>query len=159
MKAEKAVLSIYGGVFGLVLGAFLLRFEEPGAGKHARMIIAASVASLLLYAVLFLKMLALLSPDIVNLILVSSFVLSAILGAYLAHRKGDFITRGFFFALLTSVWGVIILLFAPPSEARSNKRGDAHYWPKDSWIALVLLSNNIAAFIIAGNLVSSSHIG
>ncbi len=144
--------SVLGGVIGLVIGAFLAASHGEKAEKHGKTIILASVGTVALYAFFASNRMSILTADSTTPLLLAYFVLSAIAGGLIAVKKEDFFTRGFFTALLTGVWGISVLVFAQPSKARENQSKDRHYWPRESWIALLLMAANILVLVIAGNI-------
>jgi hypothetical protein len=146
------ILSVFGGIIGLILGLFLLQFPEQGTEKHGKMIAGVSIGTALLYAFFTLYKFKLISGDIIIPLLFMYFIISALAGGYIAYKKGDFFTRGFFIALFTGIWGISILLFTSASKARENKTSDKHYWPRESWISLVLMAANIIVLMCAGKI-------
>jgi hypothetical protein len=145
--------SILGGIIGIIPGLVLLRFDSPQPQKHARMIIGSSIATTLLYVFTVVFKLKLLGNELFVATLIIYFIVSGLAGGFLAQKKQDYFTRGFFLALFTGMWGLIALVFAAPSRAKDNKPSDKHYWPREAWISIVLLSLNLIMVIFAGKII------
>jgi TctA family transporter len=146
------LLSVIGGILGIVAGLFLLKMNGERTEKHGKMIMAASLGTILFLAFYSLNRLSILSMEILTPLLFVYFVVSALIGGYIAFKKEDYFTRGFFMTLFTGIWGISILIFASPSKAKENKKSDKHYWPRESWIALILMALNLMMIVFLGNL-------
>ncbi len=57
-------------------------------------------------------------------------------GGIIARAKGDYFSRGMGIALLTGFFGILALIFSPPSKARANNLHDIHNWPLHAQFAV-----------------------
>jgi hypothetical protein len=49
-------------------------------------------------------------------------------GGFVAYRKGDFFSRGVAITAFTNIFGLIFMLKAPPSRARTGDENDIKNW-------------------------------
>jgi len=63
-------------------------------------------------------------------------VLLVISGGIVARVKGDYFSRGMGVSFLTGIFGIIALIFSPPSKARKNDEHDMHGWPHTAYMAV-----------------------
>ena len=68
-------------------------------------------------------------------LLICYFLVSVVLGGFIAHKKGDFASRGAAISLFSGLFGILFMYFAPPSKARE---GDKRIWPDKAPEATIL---------------------
>lgn len=74
--------------------------------------------------------------DIMELVL-TIFTLTLLAGGITAYLKNDYFSRGFFICLFTGIFGLYILIKSKPSLAKDGNKHDQHYWPTNSYYALI----------------------
>jgi hypothetical protein len=57
-------------------------------------------------------------------------------GGIIARVKGDYFSRGMGVSFLTNIFGIIALIFSPPSKARKHDEHDIHGWPSNACLAV-----------------------
>lgn len=81
-------------------------------------------------------------------LIISLYAVTVIAGGILAVIKNDYFTRGLFICLFTGVFGLIAIILAPKSKAKTGDKTDEHSWPEYgsfailflvSWVIIILL--------------------
>jgi hypothetical protein len=75
------------------------------------------------------------SVSAIQYLLICYFLVSMVLGGFIAHKKGDFASRGAAISLFSGLFGVLFMYLAPPSKAYE---GDKTIWPNRAPEATIL---------------------
>lgn len=72
-----------------------------------------------------------------DLWIVSCYAFVVISSGVIARIKGDYFSRGMAITFITSIFGIIAMIFSPSSKARIHDEQDVHGWPSNAHFAVI----------------------
>ena len=127
--------SIAGGLLGIPFALFILlgKYDKESKNHGGIMLLSAlvSIASVIIFRVGYIV-------EHLSKILAVYILAASVIGAIIAFKKKDFISRGFSISLLTGIFGLAVMLFSPQSKAREGDKSDFHSWPELRGLAPIL---------------------